>query len=251
MHSSTVVVALLLAITLLLTSSILVTAQGFGEGEIGPHRDILVRSVFPDFPDGKFPVGEVVDVLIALRNNNEKITFNVTTAAAQLTNPLDFSVSFFNFSGFQYNRPLAPGQEAALVYKFRSDPAMEPRDFGLKLNLVYFDQYQHPFLHLAFNDTISFVESVNSFDFESLFAFLLVAAVLAVGGYFGYKTLFKGKKQRGSSSAAGKSGASSPASRETGTAKVAVNKEFVDPRVAKHMQKNGPATVRKLNRSPK
>ena len=126
--------------------------------------------------------------------------------------------------------------------------------------------------------------------FDSLFAFLLVAAVLAVGGYFGYKTLFKGKvvfslsslslsflvshargtltflfhflfgglgffdnaqKQRGSSSAAGKSGASSPASRETGTAKVAVNKEFVDPRVAKHMQKNGPATVRKLNRSPK
>ena len=44
----------------------------------------------------EFPVGEVVDVLIALRNNNEKITFNVTTAAAQLTNPLDFSVSFFN-----------------------------------------------------------------------------------------------------------------------------------------------------------
>ena len=57
------------------------------------------------------------------------------------------------------------------MYKFRSDPAMEPRDFGLKLNLVYFDQYQHPFLHLAFNDTISFVESVNSFDFERFVSF--------------------------------------------------------------------------------
>mmetsp|Transcript_43765 Transcript_43765/g.101170 ORF Transcript_43765/g.101170 Transcript_43765/m.101170 type:complete len:143 (-) Transcript_43765:783-1211(-) len=73
--------------------------------KVTAHPDVKATHVFPDFAKPRFPMGENVDVLVALLNTGSK-TFNLTSVAGTLHPP-------FNFNFVVQNVRVAPGPRAA------------------------------------------------------------------------------------------------------------------------------------------
>lgn len=142
-----------------------------------------------------FPAGEVIKCLIGLGNNG-KNDFIVEHAEASLRYPQDYTYYIQNFTGFQYNIVVQPGNQASFEYAFKPHESFGGRPFGLTVNLVYKDSEGKPFMDAVFNETITITESDEGIDGETFFLYVFLAAIallLVLAGHYAL-TSVKGKK---------------------------------------------------------
>jgi hypothetical protein len=60
--------------------------------------------------------------------------------------------------------PVSAAQEVTLAYMFRPDAMLEPRDFGLLVNVYYKDGSGKNYTSTAFNGTVDLLEPVVGWD---------------------------------------------------------------------------------------
>jgi len=161
-------------------------------------EDVVTSYVFPDNAARQFVAGEPVEVLVGFRNKGSR-QYNITFIDASFNFPQDFSYYIQNFSRWEYGMPVQASQEVTLSYMFRPDAMLEPRDFGVLVNVYYKDATGRNYTNVAFNGTVDLVEPVVGWDAQSFFAVLAVLALLGVGGFFAYRSLSTWAKKQKSS----------------------------------------------------
>eukprot|EP01005_Ploeotia_sp_CARIB1_P001118 NODE_244_length_1097_cov_422.720619_g237_i0.p1 GENE.NODE_244_length_1097_cov_422.720619_g237_i0~~NODE_244_length_1097_cov_422.720619_g237_i0.p1 ORF type:complete len:272 (-),score=67.08 NODE_244_length_1097_cov_422.720619_g237_i0:215-1030(-) len=231
-------------------------SEGEGSAELNNEDDsdleptqkaadgVLVTAILPNNRDSKLPAGSTVEALIGFENENDENTFSVEYIRGFLTSPQDSTYFAQNFSGQLFNTTVESGVEASLLYEFRPDAAMDPRDWVLLVEVFYADADNVTYLQTAFNATISITDPESNWDAKSLFAFLAIAGLVSFGGYMGSKMMKKGGggRSRGVKSAA-------PGPQDTGTG--GVEWEFVDPKHISFLNKGVPSPSKQKKGSDK
>jgi translocon-associated protein subunit alpha len=132
--------------------------------------------LFPDYPDKSLPAGKVIYVVVGLHNKGDD-DFVVETIDASFRYPQDYSYFIQNFTGNQYNRIVQPGSEASFLYAFHPHESYGGRPFGLTVMMLYKDSDGNQFGNGVFNETITFKELEETFDGETFFLYVLLAAI--------------------------------------------------------------------------
>lgn len=132
--------------------------------------------LFPDYPDKSLPAGKVIYVVVGLHNKGDD-DFVVETIDASFRYPQDYSYFIQNFTGNQYNRVVQPGSEASFLYAFHPHESYGGRPFGLTVMMQYKDGMGNQFGSGVFNETITFKELEETFDGETFFLYVLLAAI--------------------------------------------------------------------------
>jgi len=156
--------------------------------------DAETSFLFPDYPDKQLPAGKPIYVLVGFHNKGEK-DFIVDTLDASFRYPQDFSYHIQNFTGTKYNKVVPPGTEASFQYAFHPHESYGGRPFGLTVMMFYKDADGNQFGAGVFNETVTFQELDESFDGETFFLYVLLAAV-ALLVIFGLNYAFTHKFKR-------------------------------------------------------
>lgn len=143
---------------------------------ISQSPDAVTTVLFPDYPDKNLPAGKVIYVVVGLQNKGDD-DFIVSTIDASLRYPQDYSYTIQNFTGNQYNRVVQPGVEASFLYAFHPHESYGGRPFGLTVMMMYNDANGNQFGSGVFNETITFKELEETFDGETFFLYVLLAAI--------------------------------------------------------------------------
>eukprot|EP00695_Tsukubamonas_globosa_P003232 TRINITY_DN527_c0_g1_i3.p1 TRINITY_DN527_c0_g1~~TRINITY_DN527_c0_g1_i3.p1 ORF type:complete len:289 (+),score=108.74 TRINITY_DN527_c0_g1_i3:109-867(+) len=119
--------------------------------------DVETTYVFPEFMDQKIPAGAVVDALCGFQNTGVE-TFSVQYMRAFLVSPQNWNHHIQNYTTFRYNVSVPAGEESSILYRFRPDAYLEPREYGLKMEVFYVAPNNETFVSTFFNGTITVVE---------------------------------------------------------------------------------------------
>eukprot|EP00998_Keelungia_sp_KM082_P007005 NODE_3220_length_925_cov_181.934837_g3199_i0.p1 GENE.NODE_3220_length_925_cov_181.934837_g3199_i0~~NODE_3220_length_925_cov_181.934837_g3199_i0.p1 ORF type:complete len:251 (+),score=46.95 NODE_3220_length_925_cov_181.934837_g3199_i0:55-807(+) len=213
------------------------------EGDGQSAEGVNVKTIFPSHPSGQFPAGSQVEALVGFDNDGEQ-PFNVEYIRASLTSPQDRTYFIQNYTGSMYNTSALSGEESCMLYRFKPDANLDPREYGFVLEVFYSNEENETFVSVAYNSTIDIADPESSFDGQTLFAYLTAAGMLGLAG-FGASKKFAGKKRapRPARSAGG-------ASATTGASKHGeIDMDYVDDIHRKIRASNSPP--RKASRSPK
>lgn len=207
---------------------------------IGPSADAETTVLFPQYPDKQLPAGKPIHVLVGFNNKGEK-DFIIETVDASFRYPQDYSYHIQNFTATMYNRVVQPGQEATFQYAFHPHESYGGRPFGLTVLMMYKDAEGNQFGAGVFNETVTFTEVDDSFDGETFFLYVLLAAVglLIV---FGLNYAF-------SSSKGGKRSAPKPDSFEQGTQNGDVDYDWLPKETTTDFNKASPRQSPRQRRS--
>lgn len=148
--------------------------------------------IFPNHQLRRFAAGEVAEALIGFENQNED-SLHVEYIRGSLTSPVDFTYYIQNFTGAMHNSTVASGEEVSLLYRFKADISIEPRQYGLILQVFYTSNDNETFLSTVFNSTIDITDPASSFDGKTIFAYLSIIGMLGLVGYAVFKLVQKGK----------------------------------------------------------
>jgi hypothetical protein len=148
---------------------------------------IWTSAFFPSHPDNKFPAGSIVESLIGFDNQNPTDDLRVEFIRASLTSPHDTRQFIQNFTGATDNTTIKHGTEGSFVYKFRPDVNLEPRDYGVIIQVYYMNNENETFLSTVFNSTVTITDPVATFDARSVFAYLSILAIFGLVGYVIYQ----------------------------------------------------------------
>jgi len=160
-----------------------------------PEEPVLVASpdartavVFPQNPTLDFTPGEIVELVLGFSNKGERL-FNITHITASLRYLQDWKYYIQNFTKLTYGIGVLPEQEGSFLYTFRPDPLIEPRQFGMQVNVFYHDSANENFTSVLFNGTINIVEPNESFDTQTVFTYVGLLAVVGLIGFIVLKSL--------------------------------------------------------------
>jgi len=148
---------------------------------------VFTSAFFPSHPDSKFPAGSIVESLIGFDNQNPTDDLRVEFIRASLTAPHDTRQFVQNFTGATDNTTVKHGSEGSFVYRFRPDVNLEPRDYGIIIQVYYMNNENETFLSTVFNSTVTITDPVASFDARSLFAYISILAIFGLVGYVLYQ----------------------------------------------------------------
>jgi len=143
---------------------------------IRPSPNAVTTVLFPEYADKNLPAGKVIYVVVGLHNKGEN-DFIVDTIDASFRYPQDYSYFIQNFTGSQYNRVVQPGVESSFLYAFHPHESYGGRPFGLTVMMMYKDADGNQFGSGVFNETITFKELEETFDGETFFLYVLLAAI--------------------------------------------------------------------------
>jgi translocon-associated protein subunit alpha len=145
-------------------------------GGIRSSPNAVTTVLFPDYPEKNLPAGKPIYVVVGLHNKGEN-DFVVDTIDASFRYPQDYSYFIQNFTGSQYNRVVQPGSEMSFLYAFHPHESYGGRPFGLTILMMYKDEHGNQFGAGVFNETITFKELEETFDGETFFLYVLLAAI--------------------------------------------------------------------------
>jgi len=131
--------------------------------------------LFPDYPDKNLPAGKPIYVVVGLHNKGEN-DFIVDTIDASFRYPQDYGYFIQNFTGSQYSRVVEPNTETSFLYAFHPHESYGGRPFGLTVMMMYKDADGNQYGTGVFNETITFKELEETFDGETFFLYVLLAA---------------------------------------------------------------------------
>jgi len=138
-------------------------------------------------------LGEWAEVLVGFQNGKQNPTYAIEFVRAFLVNPGD-NANYWNFTGNRYNRTAEEGATATIKYRFRPDPMLEPRTYGLAVQVFYTDEDNRTMAAIAYNETIVLLDNSSAFDARSIFTYILSIALLAGGGYYTKSAFFSKKR---------------------------------------------------------
>lgn len=173
------------------------------EREQTEAEGVTTACIFPNHVLKQFPAGEVIEALIGFKNQNEN-AFHVEYIRGSLTSPVDFTYYIYNFTGAMHNATIATGEEASLIYRFKSDASIEPRQYGHILQVFYTNDDNETYLSTVFNSTIEITDPANNVDGKTVFAYLSIFGMIGFGGFLLFKWIMKrwGKKSTKATKAA-------------------------------------------------
>lgn len=164
---------------------------------VGPSPYVETAVLFPDYPDKQLPAGKPLYVLVGFHNKHPDRDFIVETLDASFRYPQDYSYHIQNFTAIQYNRLVKSGQEASFQYAFHPHESYGGRPFGLTVMMFYKDEIGEQYAAGVFNETVTFQEIEESFDGETFFLYVLLAAT-ALLVIFGINYAFTHKFKKSS-----------------------------------------------------
>jgi translocon-associated protein subunit alpha len=167
-------------------------------GGIKVTSDAVTSVLFPDYPEKDLPAGKPLYVLVGLQNKGEK-DFIVETIDASFRYPQDYSYFIQNFTAISYNSVVSPGDEATFRYSFFPHESYGGRPFGLTVLMFFKDSDGNQYGAGVFNETVTLKEIDESFDGETFFLYVLLAAI-AILVIFGLNYVISNKFKRASSS---------------------------------------------------
>eukprot|EP01112_Ceratiomyxa_fruticulosa_P014241 TRINITY_DN4062_c0_g1_i1.p1 TRINITY_DN4062_c0_g1~~TRINITY_DN4062_c0_g1_i1.p1 ORF type:complete len:275 (-),score=82.34 TRINITY_DN4062_c0_g1_i1:25-849(-) len=172
----------------------------------GPSIYVQNFFLFPEHPELQLPAGEIIEVLLGFTNKHQLpseegeenvvpgTTYNVTMIFASLNHPSDFRYFIQNYSRFDYGVLVGPGEEATFSYRFRPDPLLEPRDFGLMVHVIYEDINANiTHVNTFFNRTVEIAEPLSTFDLQLALTYVFAFVGIAAGAFFAYNKASGGK----------------------------------------------------------
>lgn len=158
-----------------------------------PSPDAETAVLFPEYPDKQLPAGKPIYVLVGFSNKGTD-DFIVETIDASFRYPQDYSYHIQNFTGTSYNRVVRPGEEASFQYAFHPHESYGGRPFGLTVLMLYKDADGNQYGAGVFNETVTFKEVDDSFDGETFFLYVLLAAtalLVILGLNYAFTNKFK------------------------------------------------------------
>jgi hypothetical protein len=120
-------------------------------------EDVQTAFYFPDHPDLKLPIGEVVTSLCHFTNTG-KSSYNISAIMGSLNAPFDFRHHFQNYSYKPFGIVIKPGEEITLKYTFQLHPDLEPVDYQLA-STVFYDSEMETFSNTYFNQVFTNVSA--------------------------------------------------------------------------------------------
>lgn len=153
--------------------------------EIGPSQDVETAVLFPDYPDKRFELGEIIKVLFMV-NNKGDMGFNVTHVFASLRSPYDYNYHIQNFSIMPVGTLVLPGRQASFEYLFKPDVSLEPTDFWLTAEVIYNSSEDRMYKSAIFNGTVELVEKNAEVDVTKVFKYLIGLAVVGFSIHYFY-----------------------------------------------------------------
>jgi hypothetical protein len=117
-----------------------------------PAEDVESAHFFPDHPDHKFPIGEVVTALCHFSNEGSTY-YNVSAIMGSLNSPFEFRHHYQNYSYKPFGTVVKPGEEITLSYNFQVHSELEPVDYQLAIT-VFYESDKHSFSTTFFNQVI-------------------------------------------------------------------------------------------------
>ena len=139
-----------------------------------PHSDIEPAWIFPEASEGKLPVGDTTDLLVALANGGAKM-FNVSHVEARL---LDASGKLaLKLPRFEYGQPLGPLEQRSYRYPIPIDEEAALGEYTLVAKVHYNTRDKEPFVSLVCNETVELVPPLPSADAQ----LRMVQAALGIG----------------------------------------------------------------------
>lgn len=144
--------------------------------------------VFPEFPEEKLPIGDVVDVLLGVANNGDQ-DFTIEAMQGFLVSPVDYSFFLQNFTAFWYNTSVPASHEATTLYRFRSNPNLEPREYALIVQAAFRASDNSTFAYTLFNSTMIFEEVAEGFNPNDIFAYTAIMGTFGLIGFGIFKLI--------------------------------------------------------------
>jgi len=148
--------------------------------------DVGVASLLPENHDNTIEVGKTADILLGFTNNGDR-PFNVQFIRGYLTSPLDPTYVLYNFTGTPVNVTVEPEEVASLLYRIKTDPQMDPREFGVVVDVFYLNEDRDTFATTFFNRTITFTEPVEGLDAKNIFSYVFLLVMLGLLGFGVFK----------------------------------------------------------------
>lgn len=115
----------------------------------GPAEDVSAVQYFPNQPDLKLPIGDVITVLCHFSNEGSGY-YNISGIMGSLNAPIDFRHHFQNYSYKPFGVVVKGGEEISLKYTFQLHPELEPVDYQLAVT-VFYDSESESFSNTFFN----------------------------------------------------------------------------------------------------
>jgi len=157
--------------------------------------DAKTAFVFPTSGIKTFTIGDVIPIVLGFTNKGER-NFNITSIAAYLKYPQDWKYFLQNYTRFWYGEIVPPGESHSFVYSFYPDPMLEPRDFGLQVNVFYTDSAGENYTSVFYNGTFTLTESNEGLDAQTLFTYVGILGVAGLIGFGVYKAGRSATKKR-------------------------------------------------------
>jgi len=168
------------------------------EYEVGPAADVETAFMFPDYPDKKLELGEIIKVLFLVDNRGE-MGYNVTHVFASLRSPYDYNYYIQNFSIMPIGLLVPPGHQASFEYLFKPDVTLEPTEFWLTTEVLYNSSADRTYKTAVFNGTVELVEKNAEVDVRRFLKYMFILAVLGAGGYYAFNLSSPKKSKSGQS----------------------------------------------------
>lgn len=158
-----------------------------------PSPDVTISSIFPVSSEKEFVLGDPIEIVIGLHNLGD-VAVNVTSAFSSLRYPPDWRYTIQNYTRKSFDFIVNPKEQASFFYSFLPDPMLEPREFGLQVEIDYHDLAGGNWSSVAFNDTIRLVESGESIDAQTLFTYVGLIGVAGLILFIISKSVRKEKR---------------------------------------------------------
>jgi hypothetical protein len=155
---------------------------------------VTTRGILPKTQNNRLAAGEWVESLVGFENHPESPSYKVEFIRGSLLSSIDSNYYVQNFTGTLYNRTAHAGETLTFKYKFRPDPNIEPREYGLVIQVFYSNEDNDTFLATPFNQTVVVTDPLSMLDGKTFFAYISILGLAALGGYAVWNTMFKGKK---------------------------------------------------------
>ncbi|KAF0972577.1 hypothetical protein FDP41_008826 [Naegleria fowleri] len=138
-------------------------------------------------------LGKESEVILGFLNTGD-LPFSVQFIRGYLVANLDQPFIVQNFTGSIQNVTVGPEETATFSYKFVADKTLDAREYTVMVDVFYLNVDNDTFSTTFFNQTVQFVEAQESADFETVFSYVSLFAMLGLMA-FGAWYLFKGSAQ--------------------------------------------------------
>jgi len=146
----------------------------------------------------RLPAGEQVDALIGITVEKDAAPYIVEFVRASITAAGQPGYIIQNLTGTLYNRTFNTGETGTILYKFTPAKEIDPRDYGLVVNVWMRESADDEIPQLkpvqAYNSTVTILDTTTAFDIQSLF--LVVVLVGLCAGLYHLTTRNKAKKAK-------------------------------------------------------